>query len=635
MLESHYAAMHAQEETLQRELPVALVLYHLHLKLVHSGETAESMLGMDDARFGTFLAQGLQFTCDPGLVPYQRDGTLHVVCWTQGTAALLPSRGHGLLREACETSLAFSTEVVGTENIVSVPPRSVLVSCIDFAVRWQACLGAPQMQGRTVRKLRPISVKQGSSMKTLLNLFRQATPTVATLIDPKTQFVSGHDHTPGFLTEMYTNINMDDCESSALLAKLAKKTCLSVYNRYREQGLQGGLGAHAVPLASALCDACSGWPIFKNYTEKSWSLMGSVLERGGRMLAEGHLQIMGTVGLASTASAGESGGITECLNGHCFNVGLLQTPSMQTPECMILEGTAETIFLNDQEDSPCMTVKIRTSDAPGAPYIEQTMPFTQFLSVFGGTVEHFTQIINAPNGGFSDLQAGWPHAMPVTGWLGKTMVMNGLRSDKRSQLQFYNRVLYTGWACKKGGVGCMPVQEQAPGITTGCHPYELNNLQLRGVSADVTPEELKVIAEVMEETTPPMVDPAIFRTLSSYWVPCLPLESVNTRCRSEREQGVEYVRIAVMETPGVPEFIPVMLEAKGQLIEKANEINLRHPASDTIKGRVVALGTGVHILLDVPLRTSSLTYIDSLKQALQELQWPTRVQPVAGGIYHP
>ena len=109
---------------------------------------------------------------------------------------------------------------------------------------------------------------------------------------------------------------------------------------------------------------------------------------------------------------------------------------------------------------------------------------------------------------------------------------------------------------------------------------------------------------------------------------------MNARCRSEREQGVEYVRIAVMETPGVPEFIPVMLEAKGQLIEKANEINLRHPASDTIKGRVVALGTGVHILLDVPLRTSSLTYIDSLKQALQELQWPTRVQPVAGGIYH-
>jgi hypothetical protein len=120
MLSSHYAAMHAQEETLQRELPEALVLYHLHLKLVHSGETAESMLKLSDACFGTLFAQGLQFTCDPGLVPYQRDGTLRVVCRTQGTAALLPSPEHGLLREACESTLSFKTEVIGTENIVSV-----------------------------------------------------------------------------------------------------------------------------------------------------------------------------------------------------------------------------------------------------------------------------------------------------------------------------------------------------------------------------------------------------------------------------------------------------------------------------------------------------------------------------------
>lgn len=122
MLQAHYAAMHAQEETLQRELPEALVVYHLHLKLVHSGETAESMLKLPDARFGTLFAQALQFTCDPGLVPYQRDGTLRVVCRTQGTAALLPSPGHGLLRETCESTLVMKTEVVGTENIVSVPP---------------------------------------------------------------------------------------------------------------------------------------------------------------------------------------------------------------------------------------------------------------------------------------------------------------------------------------------------------------------------------------------------------------------------------------------------------------------------------------------------------------------------------
>lgn len=489
------------------------------------------------------------------------------------------------------------------------------------------------MQGRTLRKLHPINVKQGSSMETLLGLFHQVTPSTASLIDSKTHFVEGHDYDSGKLTEMYTNILMDDCESSALLAKLAKKTCLGIYNRGRQRGLQARLGDRLNPLGQSLASACKGWPIFKNYTEKSWSLMADILARGGKMLADGHLRIMGTVGLASTASAGETGDISDSLNGHCFNVGLLQTPSMREPECMILEGTAETIFLDDKADSPSMTVRLLTSEAPGAPFIEQVMPFSKFLTLFAGTVEHFMQVIDSPNGGFCDLQAGWPHAKPVTGWLGKTMVMNGLRSDKQFPLQFYNRILYTGWECKPGGVGCMPVQEHT-GIVTGCHPYDLNDLQLRGVSADIKPEELELIAQVMEETTPPMVDPSIFKTLSGYWVPCQPLESVNQQCSSKRQAGVEYIRIAVMETPGVPEFIPILLEAKGQAIARANEINSRHPQSDGIKGTVMALTTGVHILLDVPLKNASLTYIDSLKQALKELKWPARVQAVPGGIHH-
>lgn len=470
-------------------------------------------------------------------------------------------------------------------------------------------------------------------MQTLMGLFHQATPSVASLMDANTHFAPGHDYKPGMLTEMYTNILMDDCESSALLAKLAKKTVIGMYNRSRGAGVQASVGERTDHLAVSIREACSGWPIFKNYTDQSWALMGDILLRGGRMLAEGHLQIMGTVGLASTASAGETADAGACLNGHCFNVGLLQTPSMPSPECMILEGTAETIFLDDKEGSPCMTVKIMTSDVPGACYLQRIMPFSQFLSVFAGTIEHFTQIIDSPNGGAVDLQAGWPHAKPVTGWLGKTMVMNGLHSDRQFQLQFYNRILYTGWACKEGGVGCMPVQESS-GIVTGCHPYDLNNTSLRGVSADISAQELKVIADVMEETTPPMVDPSIFRTLSGYWVPCLPLESVNQKCRAERVPGVEYIRLAVMETPGVPEFIPIMLEAKGQLIERTNEINDRHPKSDKIRGRVAALTTGVHILLDVPLRDASLTYIDSLKQAMKELDWPSRVQAVPGGIHH-
>ncbi len=119
MLQSHYAAMHAQEESLSREIPDALVMYHIHLKLVHSGETVESVLKLDDAAFGTLFAQALQLTCDPGLTPYQRDGTLRIVCRTRGTAALLPQEGHGLLRDACKLELVFESEISSTENIVS------------------------------------------------------------------------------------------------------------------------------------------------------------------------------------------------------------------------------------------------------------------------------------------------------------------------------------------------------------------------------------------------------------------------------------------------------------------------------------------------------------------------------------
>ena len=38
---------------------------------------------------------------------------------------------------------------------------------------------------------------------------------------------------------------------------------------------------------------------------------------------------------------------------------------------------------------------------------------------------------------------------------------------------------------------------------------------------------------------------------------------------------------------------------------------------------VERLGTGVHVFLDVPLRdTPVCTYVESLKQALEELKWP-------------
>ena len=497
------------------------------------------------------------------------------------------------------------------------------------------------MQGRTTRKLCPIKVKAGTPIRELLGMFKQA-PMTAKPLGSSPQTISAQTQDAGEMTELYTNILMDDCESSALLARLCKKTVLSMMEGVGAGSMQAALEADMKPLAKYLKKTCEGWPIFAQYTDRSWSLMADIVERGGRMLQANHLQIMSSIGLASTASAGE-GGVVDAseLNGHCFNIGLLQTPSMDRPEVMILEGTAETIFLDTTAESPQMQVKLMTdcSSPSNSNYVVRSFQFPPFLTLLGGTVQHMLQIIDTPNGGMCDMQSGWPHAQPVTGWVGKTMVMYGLKSERAFHLQFYNRIIYTGWSCTSQGKGCMPVQEgvtQAQGgnIVTGCHPYDLHNLSLRGVSADITPEELKTIADVVEETTPPMVDTAVFKNLSSYWVPCQPLESVNVKARAEMKAGVQYVRIAIMETPGVPEFIPLMLEGKGQAVAKANEINNSRPDSDGVNGRVVAAGTGVTVFLDVPYENGVLTYIDSLKQALHELDWPTRASPVPGGIHH-
>lgn len=70
---THYALMNIQEECVDRALPLPIVLYHVYLKLVHSGRTIDDVLAMDDAEFGQFLGEAMQITCSAGLFPYEQD----------------------------------------------------------------------------------------------------------------------------------------------------------------------------------------------------------------------------------------------------------------------------------------------------------------------------------------------------------------------------------------------------------------------------------------------------------------------------------------------------------------------------------------------------------------------------------
>lgn len=72
-LSTHYAIMNAQEECVDRALPLAVVLYHVYLKAVHSGMSFQQILELNDVEFGKFGAEAMQITCSAGLFPYEQD----------------------------------------------------------------------------------------------------------------------------------------------------------------------------------------------------------------------------------------------------------------------------------------------------------------------------------------------------------------------------------------------------------------------------------------------------------------------------------------------------------------------------------------------------------------------------------
>lgn len=448
--------------------------------------------------------------------------------------------------------------------------------------------------------------------------------------------ISGVDRVPA-LSDLATGVIFDDCESTAGLARVAKKSgLLAPTDSKLFARLCGGVlppRVSADPGSSGLGKQSDDWPLFKSFTPRCWELMASIFARGNRMLESGQLRVMTGVGLATTASAADIKSDSASYNGHCFNVGFVQTPAMERPYCFLLEGTAPMIQLKVTSSSPRVTFNIYKDPADSTSFETQTHDMPAFLTLLGRTLSAMTQVINAPNGGHQ-MAGGWPFKDRIAGWMGSVMVMNALDSDPSTELRFYNRVMYMGWPCTETGQGCMPVEEPStaacsmapstsPGLVAGCHPFSLNNLSIRGFDAGVAPDHVRLMSEIMNEATPPIASHKIFQQLSQFWVPCGPFEDVNVREQAMRDKGVEYVRVASMETPSVPEYIPIIFEAKRQLINRATQINMAHPGSDGIIGSVAALGTGVHVFLDVPQRDiHQLTFVDSLRRAMGELQWP-------------
>lgn len=591
---TQYAVMNAQEECLDRQIPIAVAVYHVYLKLVHSGMTAEQVLALDDSGFGQFIGQAFQITCDAGLVPYEKD--------------FIP----GLALSFVE---GFTLAAVASEDIVSPLSFLSLSSCFFLTNAFEQ--GLPmckfQMDGRSIRRIGKISVNSSMSMEQLKGLFRQ--PKLPkdsnTSLNPEITVLPCEAETDGVLPEAYLGLLFDDCESSAWLARLVKKSCMLLFQQLND----GGQGMRAEGLRMR----CDGWKVFRNFTSSSWELMVRILDRGNTMLSSGALRVMTGVGLATNASAEEERTDTAQYCGHCFNVGVLQTSTMSKPVPFLLEGTAPMYQIKVTEHSPRVTVRLFADADLSKPPVIKDMNMAEFLSVLSGEILALTQVINKPNG-MVEHKGGWPMDLDITGWLTKTMVMCSLDSDPGTRLSFYNRIVYMGLPCTENGVGCMPMKEDSSSVAVGCHPFDLNNLQLRGLDASLPSDTIRLMSDVMNELSPPMASPEIIQSLANHWIACRPLERVNKE--GTRVPGVTYHRVVAMEAPCVPEYVSIIHEAKRRLVDEVNRLNRAEPDNDGIILTAMLEGLSSLVCADVPCRDiKNLTIVKNLRQAMVNVGW--------------
>ncbi len=463
---------------------------------------------------------------------------------------------------------------------------------------------------------------------------------------------------PGGGRTAYTHVNRgllrDDCESSAQLAVLARLSLMEGGLQLQQQKPGGG-SPEAV--GTQLRGMLAGWGVFNQWTPKCYALMAQILQRGAGMLHSGQLKITTGVGLATGASASDVEKHTATFNGHCFNIGCVSaggggggsTTAAGPLHFFLLEGTTATRFLRATAITPKILVQIYDPDLRG--YVSEVMDFHEFCNALGQCVNELTRVISNPHGEMGQYPGGgWPIAgPPVEGWLGSTMVMNSLDSDRDTYLRFYHRIMYMGWQTTADAAGCMPVEGRLggrvgagggqPTFVTGCHPYDLNNTKLQAINALVPNDKRDKMRAIMDEAHPPLASEAILRRVADFWAPCSAFVDVNAKERflpRDPAVGNNYVRVACMESPAIPELVPLVCRAKHAAFRLADKINSERTDSDGIRfiSEDRPEGTGFHGFLRVPCKSFAPTAIDSLRKALEQLAWPglaQRSEPPAPG----
>lgn len=425
------------------------------------------------------------------------------------------------------------------------------------------------------------------------------------------------------LSDVGLSILLDDCESSTELATLMR------------------LAAMTIPtVAAELGDMLHTWTAFKAYTPSCVDVMSRICNRARAMLENGELKISSVVGMSSEPQAGivvaGQKPVEESYGGHCFNVGrvFLEGGGVR---CFLLEGTAAMDEMHVDSFTKGVRVPVTVTNPSGSGPTVQPMLFHDYLSLLARSVTKLTQVINKPIGGRAS-SGGIPLAdmggLETRGWLSCTLFSPSLHSGRDVPMGFYHRLVYTGMGKDADVRGCLPVEQDATGDGTsfiaGCHPYSLSDVDLKGLDVCVPSEKFQLMRDIMNEAHPPLVDHSVFQRLSEMWGECSPLSTLNGSMPLRRLKGVDYLRVACMESPAVPEFCEPICRIKAEVADLANKINLARPDSDhayfvcsrTAKGGLKKEGTGCHLFIDVPVRSAAPTIVHSLRSALKRLDFP-------------
>ena len=562
---THYAVLSRYTGNVDRPVPHSLLAYYLQQSLTHSGLTVAQLNALPDAEFAREAGDILWgIAGDAGFCPYEPDRTLSV--------------GMQIGVDGIHLGLAPVT----TENI-----------------------SLPFAEGSFIRRDKPVASKNNPTTNARTGLMDPRNPQA--LLKQHFESLGAKQRKEDFVCFM-RSLLIDDCETSAMAGMLATSTVK-----------KGDMTLFASELKSH--------PLFQHWTDECFRQCSACFARLQGMLANGQINVSLMVGLAGGASADQISktgasdktddiDAAQNLNGHCFAVLRHVDPSTNKLYVRLLEGTTRIKVF-----SPVPIEYTCTKISDSKPI---QLPMDKFQTILCQSISDTLSLTK------SVVHATDTPLYKVDGIARDTVALPCLHSlTPTSDIPFYKWCVYTGLSCSTG-VGSLLLDDREFGASTvgaGCRPWQMASSRLQALSAEL-PDDMSALGErILDEAWPPIATKETFHGVMDHWETLTPLAEVNADLAPLKKFDVPYSSIACMESPNDPGCVEYIHQINCLVVNEANRLNLSLPDSDGIFVKVDRIGTGVSKTVHIPHRSSTLTYMRSLRKAQFSLGWPGAPDP--------